>query len=128
MATKKRKSDFAGTGSLVQLIGLALLFFWPLGTIVGVVLFIVGSGMSIKLICSQCGNPIEKTATMCPHCKEPFNGGINQSNFGPSGEAIGPSGEAQPALSEVRRVPCPHCAEMILPAAKICPFCKSELS
>lgn len=26
------------------------------------------------------------------------------------------------------RVPCPHCAELILPAAKKCPFCKSQLS
>jgi len=26
------------------------------------------------------------------------------------------------------RVPCPYCAEMILPAAKICPFCKSDLA
>lgn len=28
---------------------------------------------------------------------------------------------------EAARVPCPHCAELILPAAKKCPFCKSEL-
>ncbi|WP_156831236.1 hypothetical protein [Arhodomonas aquaeolei] len=28
---------------------------------------------------------------------------------------------------EAQRVPCPHCAEFILPAAKICPFCKSAL-
>jgi uncharacterized OB-fold protein len=27
-----------------------------------------------------------------------------------------------------RRVPCPHCAEKILPAAKICPFCKSTVN
>lgn len=25
------------------------------------------------------------------------------------------------------RVPCPQCAEMIMPAAKLCPFCKSKL-
>ena len=25
------------------------------------------------------------------------------------------------------RVPCPMCAERILPQAKICPFCKSQL-
>lgn len=24
-----------------------------------------------------------------------------------------------------QRIPCPHCAEKILPAAKICPFCRS---
>lgn len=26
-----------------------------------------------------------------------------------------------------QRIPCPNCAEMILPEAKICPFCKSSL-
>jgi hypothetical protein len=25
------------------------------------------------------------------------------------------------------RQPCPHCAEPVLPAARICPHCKSEL-
>jgi hypothetical protein len=25
------------------------------------------------------------------------------------------------------RIPCPMCAEKILPQAKICPFCKSEV-
>ena len=25
------------------------------------------------------------------------------------------------------RLPCPHCAELIMPAAKICPFCKSAI-
>jgi hypothetical protein len=39
--------------------------------------------------------------------------GINQSRIG---------------QSEPSRTPCPYCAEMILPAAKKCPFCKSELS
>jgi hypothetical protein len=31
------------------------------------------------------------------------------------------------AQREAGRVPCPHCAELILPAAKKCPFCRSEL-
>jgi hypothetical protein len=26
------------------------------------------------------------------------------------------------------RIPCPQCAEMILPAAKICPFCRSSVN
>lgn len=26
-----------------------------------------------------------------------------------------------------QRIPCPNCAEKILPAAKICPFCRSTV-
>ena len=26
-----------------------------------------------------------------------------------------------------KRVPCPHCSEPILPTAKKCPFCRSDL-
>ena len=29
--------------------------------------------------------------------------------------------------SSERRIPCPKCAEAILPAAKVCPHCRSEL-
>ncbi|MBF0531072.1 MAG: hypothetical protein HQK55_17760 [Deltaproteobacteria bacterium] len=31
------------------------------------------------------------------------------------------------ANRDERRIPCPMCAEKILPAAKICPFCKSNI-
>ncbi len=36
-------------------------------------------------------------------------------------------GPRQEGPEEERRVPCPYCAEKILPAAKLCPFCKSSL-
>jgi hypothetical protein len=31
------------------------------------------------------------------------------------------------ATNNEKRIPCPMCAERILPQAKICPFCKSEV-
>jgi hypothetical protein len=31
------------------------------------------------------------------------------------------------ARNSETRIPCPMCAEKILPQAKICPFCKSEV-
>lgn len=34
--------------------------------------------------------------------------------------------EAKVAAGASGRVPCPHCAEPILPAAKICPHCKND--
>lgn len=72
-AKKKRKSEFAGAGCLVQGIGLALLFFFPIGTIVGVVLLIAGSAMSVKLVCGNCGNKVESEAKMCPVCRADFS-------------------------------------------------------
>lgn len=30
--------------------------------------------------------------------------------------------------SKAGRVPCPHCAEAILPAAKLCPHCRTPLA
>ena len=32
------------------------------------------------------------------------------------------------AADKGRRVPCPECAELILAAARKCPFCKSEVT
>ncbi|WP_293373608.1 hypothetical protein [Nevskia sp.] len=74
MAFKKTKGEFAGPGCLVQGIGLIALFIWPIGTVIGVALLLVGSSMSKKLICSDCGNPVEKTSTMCPTCKVTLEG------------------------------------------------------
>ena len=31
-------------------------------------------------------------------------------------------------MDEAERIPCPHCAEMILPNAKVCRFCRSTLT
>lgn len=72
MAKKENKSEFAGVGCFVQLIGLILFFFFPIGTIIGIALLILGGLKANKLICSNCGNPIEKTAKICPTCKESF--------------------------------------------------------
>jgi hypothetical protein len=34
----------------------------------------------------------------------------------------------QPAASDSDRKPCPYCAELIMPQARVCPFCRSELT
>jgi TM2 domain-containing membrane protein YozV len=36
--------------------------------------------------------------------------------------------EAMKRLAEPERVPCPRCAELILPAAKICRYCHSDVT
>lgn len=71
-ARKKRKGEFAGAGCLVQGVGLLLLFFFPIGTIVGVFLLLAGSLMSVKLICGNCGNKVEKESKICPACRADF--------------------------------------------------------
>jgi len=37
------------------------------------------------------------------------------------------SRDLKPKTTIEPRAPCPHCAEQILPAAKICPHCRSPL-
>ena len=80
MAQKKKKSEFAGKGAVVQLLGVICFFLGFLGGFVGVavgtclalLLLIIGSRMAIKLICSDCGNKVEKTSKICPTCKAQF--------------------------------------------------------
>lgn len=70
---KKVKYEFAGVGALVQLIGfVAVWFYFPLGLIAGIALLIIGSAMSKKILCSECGNKVDKESKMCPHCKVEF--------------------------------------------------------
>lgn len=73
MAKKKKKGEFAGVGCVIQFIGLCLLFVFPIGTIFGVALLAYGGMKSIKLICGECGNSVEKTSKLCPHCKATFD-------------------------------------------------------
>lgn len=72
-AQKKTKSEFAGTGCVIQAIGLVLLFLFPIGTIVGIILLVYGSMKSVKRVCSRCGNTVESSSKICPHCKSVFN-------------------------------------------------------
>lgn len=70
MAVIKKKSVFFGTGSIVQLLGLLVVWLFPIGTIVGIILLLFGSCLSFKFICSNCGNKVEKEVKLCPVCKE----------------------------------------------------------
>lgn len=66
---KVKYSSF-GFGCLVQVIGIILLFFFPIGTIIGVLLLIIGQGLARKFICSECKNRLNNgKITVCPTCK-----------------------------------------------------------
>jgi hypothetical protein len=66
-ARRIAKSQLAGMGCLLQLIGLILLFFFPIGTIIGLALLILGHFSARKLICGNCGNPVaSRSVKLCP--------------------------------------------------------------
>lgn len=58
--------------NLIQLLGVILLFFFPVGTVVGLILIILG-GIQIRAIpklvkCPKCKEDIIKGAEVCKHC------------------------------------------------------------
>lgn len=76
-AQRRKKTEMVGKGCFIQAIGLLCpvvgALAGPLGIIVGlvflVVLLIVGSTQSTKLVCSNCGTPLaDKHVKECPGC------------------------------------------------------------
>ena len=65
----KSKTEFCGVGCLVQGIGVAFLFFFPVGTIAGMLLLLIGGRMACSHVCSVCRGGIDKKARVCPHCQ-----------------------------------------------------------
>lgn len=58
--------------NLIQLLGVILLFWFPVGTIIGLILIILG-GVQIRAIpktveCPKCKEDIVKGAELCKHC------------------------------------------------------------
>ncbi len=93
-AKRRRTFEFAGTGALVQLLGLIVLggagylgfqvpplgwgwfalagncMVWGVGLIACTALFMVGSRMAERFSCGSCGNRLEDQYTnQCPRCK-----------------------------------------------------------
>ena len=80
-ARKNKKSEVAGVGCVVQLIGLIILSCGlPLGmggllfsVFLGLAVIILGGRMAYKYLCSHCGNRVqEKTARICASCGAHF--------------------------------------------------------
>lgn len=73
----KTKTEFAGSGCLVQGLGLLLLlliFWFPFSTIAGLCLLIAGSQMSKRHYCGECRNPVaNRGVKICPTCHSNFN-------------------------------------------------------
>jgi len=74
-ATKKKKPGLLALGFAIQVAGILCMFIkYPLGIIPGLILLVVGGRMSIKLICSNCGNYAPKAANLCASCRAKFKG------------------------------------------------------
>lgn len=77
MATKIKKSESAGAGAGLQLLGVILgivgFFLGPVGLVffggLGLCLFFYGSSKANVLKCSDCMGKVEKEARVCPHCR-----------------------------------------------------------
>lgn len=65
----RRVSSNTCSGCLLYALGFLLIFAFPVGTIIGVLLIIMGHSISSRNICGNCGNSIEETSRICPVCK-----------------------------------------------------------
>ena len=80
MATKIKKSEFAGGGMLVQLLGIGLIVVGcitgPFGLVFfggcGLLLIIYGGIKANVVLCSDCRGKVEKEAIVCRHCRATF--------------------------------------------------------
>ena len=70
-ARRLKKTKFASGGALVELVAVVLCLT-IVGAIIGIPLFVIGSSMSRYYVCSNCGNHLANTATMCPTCRALF--------------------------------------------------------
>ena len=67
------KKEKYNIGIVIRIIGVLLLFAFPVGTIIGIGLIVVGWKMSKIFACSECGNPVnDNKVKICPTCKVSF--------------------------------------------------------
>lgn len=71
--TAKHVGKTFGSGCLIQLVGLVLLFFFPIGTVFGIALLICGHLASYHWECGTCSTRINsRRASICPGCGRSF--------------------------------------------------------
>jgi rubrerythrin len=69
-AQRIKKQEAVGLGCVIQAIGVALLFVFPIGTLIGMALLYYGSTKSRYWVCGHCGNRIQDEGVMiCPTCR-----------------------------------------------------------
>jgi membrane-bound ClpP family serine protease len=80
MATKLKKTEMAGAGMMLQLLGVVLIVVGFVTELVGLMFFgglglllLIYGGMKANVTkCSDCMGKVEKEARVCPHCRAEF--------------------------------------------------------
>ena len=80
MAKKVKKTEKAGGGAGLQLLGVILIVvsyligFADLGilSVLGIILLIYGGLSANVVICSECRAKVDKKSKICPHCRSAF--------------------------------------------------------
>lgn len=81
MANKIKKTEMAGAGAAMQLLGVISLVVGFMSEIVGLVFF---GGLGVLLLiyggikanvtkCSDCMGKVDRSARVCPHCRADLN-------------------------------------------------------
>ena len=68
-----KKFELMGLGCAIQFFSIFLLFIPFIGIGLFIALFIIGSILSKKYLCSNCGNKVYKESRICPVCKINFS-------------------------------------------------------
>ena len=74
--------------------------------------------------CPQCGKVFSNSDTSPRQAEKPL---FNNTDIPPITPTTLPNEKASTSPQEPIRKPCPHCSEMVMETAKICPFCKQAI-
>jgi len=103
-----------------------------LGALLGIIGWIIIACMSAEQSQTIPMRRPVRPSFPCPSCHRPVAGGLGQCphcNLRIGGEARMGPGAIPPSFEDAEgRVACPYCAEMVLPAARICRWCSSHLA
>lgn len=73
LATKRRSRVTSIPGLILEIGGFLLMFWFPIGTVIGLVMVVIGFRQSYALRCSNCETPTLPSATRCAKCHAVFS-------------------------------------------------------
>lgn len=73
LATKRKSRILSIPGLILEIGGFLLMFWYPIGTVAGLVLVIIGFKQSYALRCSNCEQPTTPKSNRCSNCRAAFS-------------------------------------------------------